>query len=401
MAPHPLQLARRIAELSESATIAMARRSRELQRAGRDIVNLSLGEPDFGTPAHIAEAAKAAIDEGWTHYTPVPGYEDVREAIARKFRRENGLEYHTGQIVLSTGAKQSIANAIACLVDPGDEVILPAPYWVSYRAMVELAGGTVVTIPAGIDQDYKITPEQLTAALTPRSRVFLFSSPCNPSGSVYTAAELEGLGAVIRGHDRLFAISDEIYEHINFSGAHASLAAVDGLFGRTATVNGLSKGYAMTGWRLGYLAAPVELAEACGKYQGQFTSATCSIAQRAVIAALDGPQEPTRAMAEAFLRRRDLVGEGLADIPGWRVNQPQGAFYHFPDVSAWFGRRAGDRTLADADDVALFLLEEAGVALVSGAAFGAPECLRLSYAASDETLLEAVRRIRAAADLLT
>lgn len=399
-ASHPLDLAQRISALSESATIAMANRSRELQAQGKDIINLSLGEPDFGTPEHIGAAAKRAIDQGWTHYTPVPGYADVREAIARKFQRENGLPYEAGDIVLSTGAKQSIANAIACLVNPGDEVILPAPFWVSYEAMVQLAGGVPVIIPTGIEHGYKITPEQLQAALTPRSRVLLFSSPCNPSGSVYTEAELEGLAAVVRTHPSLFCISDEIYERINFSGAHASLATLEGMFERTATVNGLSKGYAMTGWRLGYLAGPPALVKACTKYQGQFTSGTCSIAQKAVIAALEGDQGPTESMKAAFLRRRDAVGKGLGTVRGWKTNIPQGAFYHFPDVSAWFGRRAGERVLQNADDVAMYLLEEAGVALVSGTAFGSPNCIRLSYAASDADLEKAVERIRRAGENL-
>jgi aspartate aminotransferase len=399
-AQHPLDLARRITELPESATIAMANRSRALKAEGRDIINLSLGEPDFDTPEHIGAAAKLAIDQGWTHYTPVPGYLDVREAIARKFQKDNGLPYEADQIILSTGAKQSISNAIACLVNPGDEVILPAPFWVSYQAMVQLAGGTSVVIPTDIEHGYKITPDQLRKALTPRSRVLLFSSPCNPSGSVYTERELEDLAEVARQHPSLFCISDEIYERINFSGAHASLAAMEGMFERTATVNGLSKGYAMTGWRLGYLAGPKALVKACTKYQGQFTSGTCSIAQKSIIAALEGDQGPSDSMRAAFLRRRDMVGEGLSTVRGWRTNVPQGAFYHFPDVSAWFGRRAGERLLENADDVAMYLLEEAGVALVSGVAFGSPNCIRLSYAASDSDLEQAIERIRRAGEAL-
>ncbi len=388
-----LRLSNRIDELAESATIAMSVRSRELREEGRDIVDLTLGEPDFPTPEYIGQAAKQAVDEGYTRYTPVPGYLDVRQAISRKFARDNDLHFSPEQIVISTGAKQSISNVVFCLINPGDEVILPAPYWVSYTAMVQLAGGKAVVVPTGIEQNFKISPEQLEAAITERSRMMIFSSPCNPSGSVYSRDELEGLAEVLRRHEQVFVVSDEIYEHINFSGSHASIGALEDMRDRVATVNGMSKAYAMTGWRLGYLGAPLALARACGKFQGQFTSATCSIAQRSIPTALDGPQDSVMAMREAFLRRRDLLGELLGEIEGWKTNTPQGAFYHFPDVSAWFGRSWKDRKITSSDDLAMLLLEEAGVGMVSGSAFGAPNCLRLSYATSDDLLREAVRRI--------
>ncbi len=388
------ELAERIRTLPESATIAMSMRARELRQQGRDIVDLTLGEPDFATPAHIGQAAKEAIDQGYTRYTPVPGYLDVRQAICRKFERENALHFTPEQIVISTGAKQSIGNAVFCLCNPGDEVILPAPYWVSYTAMVKLAEGVPVVVPSGIEQNFKITPSQLEAAITPRSRLLIFSSPCNPSGSVYTQKELEGLAQVLRKHEQIFVISDEIYEHINFIGAHASIGALPGMTDRVATVNGLSKAYAMTGWRIGYLGGPLDLAKACSKFQGQYTSATCSIAQRAVIAALDSDQQTTHAMRDAFLRRRDLVGKLLADIPGWKTNTPMGAFYHFPEVCNWFGRHLDGQKITDADTLARMLLESAGVGVVSGTSFGAPDCLRISYATSDDLLVEAIRRIR-------
>ncbi len=397
-------LAERIRSLPESATIAMSMRTRELRQQGRDIVDLTLGEPDFATPEHIGQAAKDAIDQGYTKYTPVPGYLDVRQAIARKFARENALNFTPEQIVVSTGAKQSIGNVVFCLCNPGDEVLLPAPFWVSYTAMVTLAQGVPVIVPSGIEQDFKITPAQLEQAITPRTRLMIFSSPCNPSGSVYTRDELEALAVVLRAHPQVFVISDEIYEHINFSGGHASIGTLPGMEDRVATVNGMSKAYAMTGWRLGYLGAPLDVAKACTKFQGQYTSATCSIAQRAIIAALDSDQATTWAMRDAFLRRRDLVGGLLSGIAGWKTNTPMGAFYHFPDVSAWFGKRftgkAGEQTITDADHLALMLLEEAGVGLVSGTAFGAPNCLRISYATSDDFLVEAVARIRRFAEQL-
>ncbi len=387
-------LAERIAQLQESATIAMSVRTRELRAQGRDIVDLTLGEPDFATPQPIGEAAKRAIDEGYTRYTPVPGYLDVREAICRKFARDNGLRFEPSQIVISTGAKQSIANVVFCLCNPGDEVILPAPYWVSYTAMVQLAEGVPVVVQTGIANNFKINALQLEHAITPRTRLLIFSSPCNPSGSVYSRGELEAIAEVLRRHPRVFVVSDEIYEHINFSGEHASLGALEGMEGRVATVNGLSKGYAMTGWRLGYLGAPPEVAAACTRFQGQFTSATCSIAQRAIIEALEGDQQPTRAMRDAFLHRRDLVGRLLGEVPGWQVNTPMGAFYHFPDVSAWFSLNWQGEPIGSADRLAMLLLEEAGVGLVAGTAFGSPECLRISYAAAEDRLIEGMARIR-------
>jgi aspartate aminotransferase len=387
-------LAERIANLQESATIAMSVRTRELRAQGRDIVDLTLGEPDFATPQPIGEAAKRAIDEGYTRYTPVPGYLDVREAICRKFKRDNGLHFGPSQIVISTGAKQSIANVVFCLCNPGDEVILPAPYWVSYTAMVHLAEGVPVVVHTGIANNFKISAQQLEQAITPRTRLLIFSSPCNPSGSVYSRQELEEIAEVLRRHPRVFTISDEIYEHINFSGEHASLGTLEGMEDRVATVNGLSKGYAMTGWRLGYMGAPAEVAAACTRFQGQFTSATCSIAQRAILAALEGDQQPTRTMRDAFLQRRDLLGKLLAELPGWKTNTPMGAFYHFPDVSAWFDLNWKGERIGNAERLAMLLLEEAGVGLVAGTAFGSPECLRISYAAAEDRLLEAMDRIR-------
>ena len=394
--PRMSKLAQRITSLPESATIAMAKMSRELKAQGRDIISLSLGEPDFNTPEHIKAAAHAAIDADYSHYTPVPGYADVREAICRKFARDNNLHFEPNQIVMSTGAKQSVANAVFCLVDPGQEVILPAPFWVSYEAMVKLAQGVAVPIPTSIDQDYKISPEQLQSVLTEKSKLMIFSSPCNPSGSVYTKAELEALAEVIAGHPDLHVVSDEIYEHILFEGEKFSIGSIASIADRVITVNGLSKAYAMTGWRLGFMGASQAIAAACSKFQGQFTSATNSIAQRAVIAALDGDQSPTLEMREAFLRRRALLGDLLAQIPGLRTNTPEGAFYHFPDVSAFFGKSLGDRQIDSADDLCMYLLEEAGVGLVAGTSFGAPNCIRLSYAAADEVLVEAARRITAA-----
>ncbi len=389
-----MQLADRIRLLPESATIAMSVRTRELRLQGRNIVDLTLGEPDFATPEAIGQAAKEAIDQGYTRYTPVAGYLDVREAICRKFLRDNHLNYTPEQIVISTGAKQSISNLVYCLCNPGDEVILLAPYWVSYTAMVELAGGVAVPVSSGIDQNFKVNAAQLEAALTPRTRLIIFSSPCNPSGSVYSKEELEGLAAVLQKYPDVFVISDEIYEHINFSGGHASIGALPGMEDRVATVNGLSKAYAMTGWRLGYLGAPLNIAKACAKFQGQHTSATCSIAQRAIIEALDGDQTATFEMRDAFLRRRDLVGKLLGEVPGWKTNTPMGAFYHFPDVSSWFGKRYEGQLIANADDLAMMLLDKAGVGLVAGTAFGSPDCLRLSYATSDDLLIEAIQRIK-------
>ena len=382
--------------LSESATIAMARKARELKDQGIDVISLSLGEPDFDTPAEMKQAGMDAIKANETHYTPVPGTPRIRKAIVEKFKRDNGLEYTMDQVVVSTGAKQSLANVVLSLVNPGDEVILPAPYWVSYEEIVKVAGGIPLVLPTSIDNDYKIQPSELEAAITPKTRMVMYSSPCNPSGSVYTEAETAALADVLRKHDQIITVSDEIYELINFTDKHASMAAQPGMWERTVTVNGVSKGFAMTGWRLGYIGAPTWIAAACTKIQGQFTSAPSSITQAASAAALETEPALVSDMVDAFRRRRALMVEGLSQVPGFKVNQPMGAFYVFPDVSALFGKSFQGKTLENANDVAFYLLEEARVASVSGAAFGTPECIRLSYAAADNVLAEAVRRIDAA-----
>ena len=387
--------------LSESATIAMARKARALKEQGIDVISLSLGEPDFDTPAEMKQAGIDAIEANETHYTPVPGTPRVRKAIVEKFKRDNGLEYTMDQVVVSTGAKQSLANVVLSLVDPGDEVILPAPVWVSYEEIVKVAGGVPVVLPTSIDNDYKIQPNELAAAITPKTRLVMYSSPCNPSGSVYTEAETAALADVLRQHDRIITVSDEIYELINFTDKHASMAAQPGMWERTVTVNGISKGFAMTGWRLGYIGAPTWIAAACTKIQGQFTSAPSSITQAAAAAALEAQPALVSDMVDAFRRRRALMVDGLSKVPGFKVNQPMGAFYVFPDVSALFGKSFNGKTLNDANDVAFYLLEEAKVASVSGAAFGTPECIRLSYAAADDVLQEAVRRIDTACRQLT
>lgn len=387
--------------LSESATIAMARKARELKEQGIDVISLSLGEPDFDTPSEMKQAGIDAIDANDTHYTPVPGTPQVRNAIVKKFKRDNGLDYTPDQVVVSTGAKQSLANVVLSLVDPGDEVILPAPYWVSYEDLVKVAGGIPVVIPTRIEDDYKIQPSELEAAITPKTRLVMYSSPCNPSGSVYTEAETAALADVLRKHDRIITVSDEIYELINFTEKHASMAAQPGMWERTVTVNGVSKGFAMTGWRLGYIGAPTWIAAACTKIQGQFTSAPCSITQAATAAALEADPSLVSGMVDAFRRRRALMVDGLSKVPGFKVNQPMGAFYVFPDVSELFGKSYNGHTLNNADDVALFLLEHAQVATVSGAAFGTPECIRLSYAAADDVLREAIARIDRACSLLS
>ena len=394
------ELAKRIANLNESATIKMAQLTRELKSQGRDIIDLSLGEPDFETPEHIKAAAKKAIDDGFTHYTPVAGYLDVRKAIAEKFMRENGLLYTPEQIVISTGAKQSIINAVLCLVNPGDEVILPTPFWVSYSAMVKLAEGTIVEIPTSIESDFKITPEQLQKAITPKTKLIMFSSPCNPTGTVYTKDELKALAEVVARHENVYIISDEIYEHINFTGQHASMAQFDFIYDRVVTVNGLSKAYAMTGWRLGYIGAPLWIAKACDKIQGQYTSATCSITQRAAIAALEGDVETTLTMKAAFLRRRDLVFQMMQNIKGLKFNNPQGAFYFFPDVSNYFGKTYNGNTINNADDMAMYLLNEGNLSVVTGSAFGDQNCIRFSYATSDDKLVEAMKRLKIALEKL-
>lgn len=389
-------LSERIKSMATSATLAMAAKARELRTQGKDIIGLSLGEPDFNIPDFIKEAAKRAVDENYSSYSPVDGYVDLKQAISLKFKRDNALEYSPDQIVVSTGAKQSLANVAMVLLNPGDEVILPAPYWVSYRDIVKLAGGVPVEVPTGIESDFKMTPRQLRAAITPKTKMIWYSSPCNPSGSVYSRAELEGLAAVLREHPGIFVVSDEIYEHINFRGGHASIAAIDGMYDRTITVNGVSKAFAMTGWRIGYIGAPAWIARACTKFQGQITSGANAIGQRATIAALEAPVESIRYMIDEFHRRRDLILELLGEIDGFRVNVPEGAFYVFPDISAYFGRELRGHRIENASDFALYLLEEAHVATVTGEAFGNPNCIRISYAASEKEIKEAVRRIQSA-----
>jgi aspartate aminotransferase len=391
-----MSLAQRIHQLAESQTIKMAKMGRELAAKGIDIINLSFGEPDFNTPEYIKNAAKQALDENYTFYTPVAGYPELRKAIAGKLKRENNLAYDFDQIVVSTGAKQALANAILCLVNPGDEVIIPTPYWVSYSEMVKLAEGVSVFIDTTVEQDFKITAAQLEAAITPKTKVFFFSSPCNPTGSVYSREELAELVKVFEKYPDIYIISDEIYEHINFGEKHESIAQFPSVKERVVVVNGFSKAYAMTGWRIGYLAANKEVAQACDKIQGQFTSATCSITQRAGIAACQGGLESVLEMKEAFLKRRNLVYELLKDIPGIKTNLPTGAFYFFPDVSAYFGKAHGGLVINNALDLSLYLLNEAHVAIVSGEAFGDPKSIRISYAASEEKLKEALERIKLA-----
>ncbi len=389
-----IKLANRINKLEESATIKMAALSRELKAKGVDVIDLSLGEPDFGTPDHIRNAAKQAIDIGFSHYTPVPGYLDLREAVSLKFKRENGLNYSPDEIVVSTGAKQTLMNVVLCVVDEGDEVIIPGPYWVSYAAMVQFADGVVKALPSTIESNYKISAEQLEAAITPKTKMFLFSSPCNPSGTVYNYEELKAFAAILGKHPDIVVVADEIYEHINFTNKHVSIGQFEELAGRVVTVNGLSKGYAMTGWRLGYMGAPLAISKACNKMQGQFTSATSSITQRAAITALTGDMTPTYQMKEAFLRRRELVREGLSQIPGLKVNNPEGAFYFFPDVSAFLGKSYNGQPINSSDELSMYLLNVGHVSTVAGSAFYNPECIRLSYATSDDKLRVAIERLK-------
>ncbi|QNL49505.1 pyridoxal phosphate-dependent aminotransferase [Olivibacter sp. SDN3] len=380
----------------------MTKLGRELAAQGANIISLSVGEPDFNTPDHIKEAAKKALDDNYTRYSPVPGYPDLRKAIVKKLKEENGLAYDISQIVVSTGAKQSLSNAILCTINPGDEVIIPTPYWVSYSEMVNLAEGKSVFINTDIASDFKITPEELEAAITPKTRLFMFSSPCNPTGSVYSKEELAALVKVFEKHTQIYIISDEIYEHINFKGKHESIAQFSSIKDRVILINGFSKSYAMTGWRLGYLAASKEIAAANDKLQGQTTSGTCSIAQRAGIAAYEGGLESVFEMKKAFERRRELVYSALKGIKDVKVNLPEGAFYFFPDVSAFFGRKdSAGNTIANSSDLALYLLNEAHVATVGGDSFGNNDCIRMSYAASDEQLTEALSRIKNALDKLT
>ncbi len=390
------QLSDRINALPVSQTLAMAAKARELQMQGVDIISLSLGEPDFHTPDFIKEAAKSAIDENYNSYTPVNGYQDLREAIARKFKRDNGLDYKASQIVVSTGAKQSLANVVMVLLNPGDEAILPAPYWVSYEALIQLAEGVAVPVATGVEQDFKITPAQLEQAITPKTKLIFFNSPSNPSGTVYSEAELRALAAVLEKYPQVYIIADEIYEHILYEGKNFSMAAIPSMYERTITVNGLSKSFAMTGWRLGYIGAPEWIAKACTKMQGQITSGANCIAQRTAITALEAPVSKIQYMIDAFKVRRDLVYKLLQEIPGFITKLPPGAFYFFPDVSAYFGKTLQGVKINNATDMSMFLLEKAHVATVTGDAFGAPNCIRLSYATSNDELIEAMRRIKAA-----
>lgn len=389
-------ISRRVQEMTESATIKMAQMARELKAKGHDVISLSLGEPDFDTPQHIKDAAKQALDEGLTKYTPVPGLMELRQAIQTKFKRDNNLDFDVKQIIVSNGAKQSIANVCLSILDPGDEVIILAPYWVSYSEIVKLAEGESVLVSAGIEQDYKITKAQLEAAITDRTRAILFSSPCNPTGSVYSEAELKDIADVVAAHEGIYIISDEIYEYINFTNNHFSIGSLEQVKDRTITVNGFSKGFAMTGWRLGYIGAPFEVADACDKIQGQITSGANSFSQKAAAYALLSDMGPTNEMREAFRKRRALVIEGLSQIPGFKVNNPDGAFYSFPDISAYFGKTDGEMRIENADDFCDYLLQKVYVAVVSGSAFGADNCFRLSYAASEEQLIEAIKRIKEA-----
>ncbi len=389
-------LSSRIKTLSTSQTIAMAERAAELKAEGVDIISLSLGEPDFNTPGYIVEAAKKAMDDGYFKYPPIVGYKDVRQAIARKLKRDNNLDYNISQIVVSNGSKQSIFNAAMALVSPGDEVLLPAPYWVSYFEITKLVGGVPVPIKTTIDNDFKITPEQLEQAITPKTKLMIFNTPSNPSGSVYTKEELAELGKVLEKHPHVYVISDEIYEYINFTGDFASFAEIENIKDRIVTINGVSKAFAMTGWRVGYMAAHPTIAKACAKIQSQVTSGANSIAQKAIIAALDGGKNQIQYMIDAFDKRRQLVYQLLKDIPGFKVNMPTGAFYFFPDVSEFFGKTFKGVKINNATDLSMYLLEEAKVATVTGEAFGNPECLRFSYATGKAELKEAFKRVKEA-----
>lgn len=390
------QVSDRLERLSPSETLAMSQKSNELKAQGIDVINLSVGEPDFFTPDHIKAAAKKAIDDNFSFYSPVPGYMDLRKAIVDKLKKENNLDYSVDQIIVSNGAKQSVCNVLLSIIGPGDEVIIPAPYWVSYVEMVKLAEGTNVVVDAGIEQDFKITPAQLEAAITPKTKAIILCSPSNPTGSVYSKDELKGLADVLAKYPNITVLSDEIYEHIIYNGKHESIAQFDGIKDRVVVINGVSKAYAMTGWRVGFIAAPLWIAKATNKLQGQYTSGASSIAQKAAVAAFTGDQSCVEEMRQAFLRRRDLGVKLLKEIPGIKVNVPQGAFYLFPEVDTYFGKSAGDRKITDVGELAMYLLEEGHVATVGGAAFGAPTCLRLSYATSDEQLAEAIKRIKEA-----
>ncbi|RZJ67234.1 MAG: pyridoxal phosphate-dependent aminotransferase [Flavobacterium sp.] len=389
-------LSDRINSLATSQTLAMAALARELKAQGKDIISLSLGEPDFNTPDFIKEAAKKAIDDNYSTYSPVDGYVELKEAICRKFKRDNDLDYKPANIVVSTGAKQSLYNIAQCMLNDGDEVILPAPYWVSYFEIVKMAGGIPVEVPTSVESNFKITADELAKAITPKTKMIWYSSPCNPSGSVYTREELTALSKVLENHPNIFVVSDEIYEHINFAGNFCSIASIPGMFDRTITVNGVAKAFAMTGWRIGYIGAPEFIAKACTKMQGQVTSGANSIAQRATITAVDADPSVLNEMVSAFKGRRDLVVKMIQDIPGMKINVPDGAFYAFPDVSSYFGKTLRGKLIKNADDLSMYLLAEANVACVTGDAFGNPDCIRLSYATSEEQLVKAFTQIKEA-----
>lgn len=386
----------RLASLSPSETLAMSQKSNELKAKGIDVINMSVGEPDFFTPDHIKAAAKKAVEDNFSFYSPVPGYPALRNAIVAKLRNENQLDYKPEQIVCSNGAKQSVCNVLLCIVDPGDEVIVPAPYWVSYVEMVKLAEGTNVIVSAGIDQDFKITPAQLEAAITPKTKALILCSPSNPTGSVYSKEELKGLADVLAKYPNVIVLSDEIYEHINYVGIHSSIAEFENIRDRVVIINGVSKAYAMTGWRIGWIAAPQWIASACNKLQGQYTSGPCSVSQKAAEVAYTGTQQPVEEMRVAFQRRRDMIVGLAKEIPGLKTAIPEGAFYIFPECDSYFGKSFGDRVIENAGDLAMYLLEEGHVASVSGTAFGAPNCLRFSYATSDENIVEAMQRVKEA-----
>ncbi len=390
-------LSDRIEAIEESATLAMAAKAREYKARGIDVISLSLGEPDFKTPKHVCDAAKKAIDEGkYFAYPPVAGYQDLREAIAAKYVAQNNVPYKAEHIVISNGAKQSIANVMIALLNPGDEVIVFSPYWVSYDALVRLAEATPVMVKGTLENDFKVTASQVEKAITPKTRAIIFSSPCNPTGSVFSKGELEAISKVVLKHENILVIADEIYEHINYAGGNTSIASLPGMFERTITVNGFAKGFAMTGWRVGYIAAPKWIANGCNKVQGQITSANCSIAQRAALAAVTGDLAPTEEMVSEYKKRRDLVYHLLKDIPGIKANYPQGAFYFFPDVSDFYGKSDGSKTIKNGEDFCMYILDSAHVSLVAGGAFGEENCVRLSYAASEKELIEALKRIKEA-----
>ena len=388
------QLSNRLNRLAPSATLAMSQKSGEMKAQGIDVINMSVGEPDFNTPDHIKEAAKKAIEDNYSRYSPVPGYADLRKAVVEKLKRENGLDYTVNEVLVSNGAKQSVCNTVMALVNPGDEVIIPAPYWVSYPQMVKLAGGEPVIVKAGFEQNFKMTPEQLEAAITPKTRMLILCSPSNPTGSVYTKEELAGLAEVIKKYEDLFVLADEIYEHINYMGKHESIAQFPGMKERAIIVNGVSKAYAMTGWRIGYIAAPEWIVKGCNKLQGQYTSGPCSVSQKAAEAAYSMPQDCVEEMRKAFERRRNLIVELAKEIPGLEVNVPQGAFYLFPKCSSFYGKSDGEHTINNSTDLAMYLLEVGHVATVGGDAFGDSECFRMSYATSDENIREAMSRIK-------